>query len=892
MTLSSGTRLGPYEILAPLGAGGMGEVYKARDTRLERAVAVKVLPSHTSASPEVRQRFEREARTISQLTHPHICALHDVGSQDGVQYLVMELLEGETLSERLARGPLPLEQTLRYGQEIADALDKAHRQGIVHRDLKPANVMLTKSGVKLLDFGLAKAMAPAAPQSSLTALPTQQNLTQEGTILGTFQYMAPEQLEGREADARTDIFAFGCVLYEMATGRKAFSAASQASLITAIMSAEPPSISSILPMSPPALDRLVKKCVAKDPEDRWQSAADLGSELRWIAEGSSAGVASPIVAGRRRRLQPAWIVAAGLAVLAAALAFALNARRPTAALPLIRTSILPPEKAALIATGINAGPAELSPDGSHLVFVARQGEGPNQLWVRALAESGAHSLSGTEGAARPFWSPDGRSVGFFAEHALKKVDVGGGTVFKLAEASEGRGGTWSRDGVILFTPDARGPVYRVPAAGGPPSVASVYGSRDSTHRYPRFLPDGRHFLYLVRHSGAGAGENPEIRVGAFDSKESSVVVHAASNAVYASGYLLYVLEGALVAQRFDLGKLAVTGEPAVVAPDVSMDERFSRGVFSASETGLLSYQTGTSTTASVLRWIDRSGKALGDVGEPAEYFNGSNVAMSPDGKRATASIVDLRTGIADIWMIDLATGTRSRFTSGTKDKFWSTWSSDGRFLAYAADHPGGSSGYDVVIRPVDGNTEKVVAADAVENEVPTGFSPDGRYLVFSKRRQLHDDLWVVPVDGSAAPRQITSTPGESMGVVSPNGRYVAYVTDLNGRYEIFAATFPEPAGRWQVSQSGGREPRWSHDGRELFFFAPDNRLMAADVKTDVPSFEIGAIRPLFQSRRMGESYRYDVAKDDQRFLVNTGLREEFSPITLVTHWTEQLEKSK
>jgi Tol biopolymer transport system component len=894
VTLATGTRLGPYEILAPLGAGGMGEVYKARDTRLERAVAVKVLPSHTSASTEVRQRFEREAKTISQLSHPHICALHDVGSQDGVEYLVMELLEGETLSERLAKGPLPLEQTLRYGQEIADALDKAHRQGIVHRDLKPANVMLTKSGVKLLDFGLAKAMAPAAPQSSLTALPTQQNLTQEGTILGTFQYMAPEQLEGREADARTDIFAFGCVLYEMATGKKAFSAASQASLITAIMSADPPSISSVLPMSPPALDRVVKKCLAKDPEDRWQSAADLGSELRWIAEGSSAGVASPIsaAAGRRRKLQPSWIVAAALAVLAAALAVALNGRRPASALPLIRTSILPPENAALIATGINAGPVELSPDGSHLVFVARQGEGPNQLWVRSLAESGAHSLSGTEGAVRPFWSPDGRSVGFFADAALKKVDVSGGPVFKLAESSESRGGSWSRDGVIIFTPDARGPVYRVPAGGGTPSAATAYGEKDTTHRYPWFLPDGRHFLYLVRHGGAGAGENPEIRVGALDSKESRVVVHAASNAVYASGFLLYILERALVAQRFDLGKLAVAGDPAVVVPDVLTDERFSRGVFSASENGLLAYQTGTSTTASVLRWFDRSGRALGDVGEPAEYFNGSNVAISPDGKRATASIVDLRTGIADIWMIDLATGTRSRFTAGTKDKFWSTWSPDGRFLTYASDHPGGGAGYDVVVRPTDGNSEKVIAADAAENQVPTGFSPDGRFVVFSRRRRLRDDIWVVPADGSAAPRQISSTPGESMGVVSPNGRYLAYVTDQSGRSEIFVATFPDPAGRWQVSQTGGREPRWSRDGRELFFFGPDNRLMAADVKSDTASFEIGAIRPLFQSRRMGESYRYDVASDGQRFLVNAGLREELSPITLVTHWTEQLEGKK
>jgi Tol biopolymer transport system component len=893
MTLASGTKLGPYEILSPLGAGGMGEVYRARDMRLERMVAVKVLPSHLSSSVEVRQRFEREAKTISQLSHPHICALYDVGREGDVEYLVMELLEGETLSERLARGPLPLEQTLRYGQEIADALDKAHRQGIVHRDLKPANVMLTKSGVKLLDFGLAKAMAAPAEKGSLTSLPTQQGLTQEGAILGTFQYMAPEQLEGKDADSRTDIFAFGATLYEMATGKKAFTASSQASLITAIMSAEPPAISSVVPMSPPALDRVVRKCLAKDPEDRWQSAADLGSELRWIAEGSSAGLAAPAAASRRGTM-PRWLVPGLLAAAIAVLLAALLTRRSAAPLPVLRASILPPEGSALIATGINGGPVEISPDGTRLVFTARLGEGPNQLWVRSLAESSAHPLAGTEGAERPFWSPDGRFVAFFSDRALRKIAANGGPVFKLAEANESRGGTWNRDGVILYTPDARGPICRVSADGGAPAVASNYGDKDATHRYARFLPDGRHFLYLLRHGGAGAGQNPEIRVGALDSKESKLVVSAASNALFASGQLLYVREGALVAQRFDLEKLAVVGEPAVVAPDVLMDERFSRGVFSASDTGILAYQTGKSATASVLRWIDRTGKVLGDVGEPAEYFNGSNVGISPDGTRAAASIVDLRTGISDVWMIDLATGTRSRFTAGTRDKFWSTWSPDGKTLAYATDHPGGTSGYDIVVRPTDGNAERVVVADATENEVPTDFSPDGRFLLFSRRRQLRDDLLFVSVDGSGTPKPIAASPTavETLGQVSPNGRYVAYMSDEGGRFEIFVTTFPDPAGRWQVSQNGGREPRWARDGKELFFFAPDNRLMTAEVRTETSSFEIGAIRPLFQSRQMGVSYRYDVARDGQRFLVNAGLKEELSPITLVTNWTAELKEKK
>jgi eukaryotic-like serine/threonine-protein kinase len=891
MTLTSGTRLGPYEIQAPLGAGGMGEVYKARDTRLERTVAVKVLSSHMSASPDSRQRFEREAKTISQLSHPHICALYDVGREGETEYLVMEYLEGESLLDRLGKGALPLEATLRFGQEIADALDKAHRQGIVHRDLKPGNVMLTKSGVKLLDFGLAKAMAAPAPQSSLTSLPTQHNLTQEGTILGTFQYMAPEQLEGKEADSRTDIFAFGCVLYEMATGRKAFSGASQASLISAIMQNDPLPISSVQPMSPPALDRVVRKCLAKDPEDRWQSAGDLGSEIRWIAEsGSQAGIEAPVVASRRPSPRLSGIAAIAFAVVAAALGAALL-RRPAPALPVIRASILAPERADFISTHLNAGPVEISPDGSRLVFTARKGEGPNILWVRSLADPAARPLSGTEGAERPFWSPDSRFIGFFADRSLKKIGVDGGPVFRLAEASESRGGTWNRNGIILYTPDARGPVYRIPAAGGTPVVATVYDEKwDTTHRYPRFLPDGRHFLYLLRHSGAGAGENPEIRVGSLDSKESKLVVNVASNAAFASGYLLYVREGALVAQRFDLGRLEFEGEPAVVAPDVLMDERFSRGVFSASDNGILAYQTGRGSTISVLRWIDREGRVLSTVGEPAEYFSGGNPEISPDGTKAAASIVDLRTGDSDVWIIDLASGIRSRFTAGAGDKWWPVWSPDGKRLAYSRAQPT-AAGYDIVLRDANGAAERTLARATRELEMPTGFSPDGRFLLFEKRRGPRDDILATALEGDPAPRPVAATAAfEALARVSPNGRYVAYMSDESGRFDIFVTTFPDPEGRWQVSQGGGVEPRWSMDGKELFFFAPDNRLMAAEVKTEAGGFEVGAIRPLFQSRIMGMSFRYDVSKDGKRFLVVGGLPQEPSPITLVTNWTAELSK--
>jgi Tol biopolymer transport system component len=870
----------------------MGEVYRARDTRLGRIVAVKVLPSHLSSSSEVRQRFEREAKTISQLSHPHICALHDVGREGETEYLVMEYLEGETLADRLAKGPLPLEQTLRYGVQIADALDKAHRQGIIHRDLKPGNVMLTKSGVKLLDFGLAKVMAPPSHQSSLTALPTHHALTQEGTILGTFQYMAPEQLEGKDADARTDIFAFGCVLYEMATGRKAFSGATQASLISSILRDEPQPVSQVQPMSPPELDHVVKKSLAKDPEERWQNAADLGGELKWIAEGGSqTGVRAPVVSRRRSRERLAWIVAAVLLLATIGLATGLFFR-PAPATTVIQASILPPEGAEFVSTWIDAGPVEISPDGTRLVFTARKGEAPNLLWVRALHESTARPLAGTEGAQRPFWSPDGRSIGFFADRSFKKVDVNGGPVFTLAPGTESRGGTWNRDGVILFTPNARGPVLRVSADGGKVTEATVYGRDDATHRYPHFLPDGKHFLYLVRRGGgAGRGRNPEIRVGSLDSKDSKVVLNVASNVVYESGHLLYVREGALVAQAFDLDGLAVKGEPVTLVPDVLMDERFSRGVFSASGNGVLVYQTGKGQTLSALRWLDRNGAILETVGEPALFFNGGDPEISPDGRRATASIVDLRTGQTDIWIVDLASGTRRRFTTGPGSKEWCTWSPDGSRVAHSISNPRGS-GYDIVSKPIGGSEAEItLLSDPVEFQAPLGFSPDGTFFLFSKRKNERDDLWVLPLTGDRKPRPFLASPAlEPIARFSSNGRYIAYQSDETGRFEIYVAAFPGPGSRWQISQSGGVEPRWSHDDQELFFFAPDNRLMAAKVKTDGASFDVGVIQPLFQSRSMGFTYRYDVARDGKRFLLVAGLPQELSPITILTNWTAELPK--
>ncbi|HEX9149573.1 MAG TPA: protein kinase, partial [Thermoanaerobaculia bacterium] len=618
MTLSAGSRLGPYEIVSAVGAGGMGEVYKARDTRLDRTVAVKVLPASLSENSAFRQRFEREARAISKLSHPHICTIHDVGNEAGVEYLVMEFLEGETLAERIAKGPLPLDQVLRYGIEISDALEKAHRQGVVHRDLKPANAILTKSGIKLVDFGLAKLDVPAIGSvvSSLSVVPTQADmgLTAQGTILGTFHYMAPEQLEGGEADGRTDIFSLGLLLYEMTTGKKAFTGKSPASLMAAILHMEPEPLSSFQPMTPPALDRIVRTCLAKDPDDRFQTAHDVRLQLQWIVEGGS-GVGLPaIVASRRKsREKLAWAlvpVAALAAVAATVLVIRLLSEPPR----IVRSSLLPPEKSSF---AFEFGPMALSPDGSRVAFVATS-SGINRLWVRPLSGASAQPLAGTEGASNPFWSPDSRFLGFFANRKLNKIEASGGPPQSLADAPLGRGGSWNREGVILFVPNSRSVVHRVSASGGPVSTVTRLdaGASEVSHRWPVFLPDGRQFLYLVQRGG-GADEQNAIYAASLDGSERKHLFDANSNVVYAPpGYLLFHRERTLLARPFDPRSLRFTEEAFPVAEDVLYFATFAQAAFAASDQGLLAYQTGVSGGETQLTWLDRAGKPTGTVGAP------------------------------------------------------------------------------------------------------------------------------------------------------------------------------------------------------------------------------------------------------------------------------------
>jgi serine/threonine protein kinase len=896
VTLSAGTRLGPYEILSPIGAGGMGEVYRARDTRLGREVAVKVLPSHMSSSPEVRQRFEREAKTISQLSHAHICALYDVGREGATEYLVMEYLEGETLLDRLAKGPLPLEQTLRYGTEIADALDKAHRQGIVHRDLKPGNVMLTKSGVKLLDFGLAKAMAPAAPKSSLTALPTQANLTEAGTILGTFQYMAPEQLEGKEADARSDIFAFGSVLYEMATGRKAFSGASQASLIGAILHTEPQPISAVEPMTPPALERVVKTCLAKDPEDRFQTAHDAKLQLEWIAEGGSViGLPATVAARRKSRELLAWIIAA--LATGAALALAVSLLRDRREPPrIVQSSILPPEKSLFF---YEDGPMAVSPDGTRLAFIAANPEGKYILWIRPLSGMAAQPLAGTERASYPFWSPDSRFVGFFSGGKLKKIDSSGGPPQTLCDAQLARGGTWGTEGVILFTPSPREPISRVSSAGGGPVPVTALdlSRREFSHRFPYFLPDGRHFLFLSQAIPSGDPKEADVvYAGALDSKERKLLLRVRSNVLYvppsrgaAQGHLLFARERTVVAQPFDPKSLSLSGEPVPVGEGVVYYTNFGFAVFTASHTGTLVYQSGGAGGVSELVWLDRSGKRLSTVGAPADYLR---PRVSHDGRRIAVDIIDPTTGRSDVWTYDLARNVATRLTFGPTDNNYPIWSPDDLRIAFTSNRNGTGDLYE---KPSSGTgDDKPVFLDPTSFKVISDWSQDGAFLAYhaiSTMSRAGWDLWTFSL-ADKKPALFLSTPAtESMPIFSPDGRWLVYVSDESGRYEVYVQPFPGRGGKWQISPEGGNQPVWGPDGRELFYMSLDNKLMAVDVRT-ASGFEAGTPRVLFETRLKGLlGRRYDISPDGTRFLVNSMIGEvKANPMTLVQNWAVELKK--
>jgi hypothetical protein len=858
MTLSAGTKLGPYEIISPLGAGGMGEVYKAKDTRLERTVAVKVLPQHLSSSPEVRQRFEREAKTISQLSHPHICALYDVGREGETEYLVMEYLEGETLLDRLAKGPLPLEQTLRYGQEIADSLDKAHRQGIVHRDLKPGNVMITKSGVKLLDFGLAKAMAPTTPPSSLTSLPTHQGLTQEGTILGTFQYMAPEQLEGKDADARTDIFAFGAVLYEMATGRKAFAAGSQASLITAIMSSEPPAISTVQPTAPPALERVIRTCLAKDPEDRWQSAGDLKRELRWVGAGSSTAAPSAVPAVRARRPWRealAWGLAAAAIVAVAALLLlgrgAVGSGAPASPLQL-SLDLLPGEKLALAAND-SSGVLQLAPDGRHMAYVVRKGA-TTELKLRRLDTGETRAVPGTIGAWNPFFSPDGSWIGFTTagrgNGVLRKVALGGGAPFDVADKATPRGAVWGEDGTIYFTPDLYGGISRVSQDGGAVQPVTELDKADGekSHRWPTLLPGGKALVYAAL---TGRDWNDaQIVLKRLDTGQRRVLLRGGTSPLYApSGHLVYARKGSLYAARFDLARLAVAGQPVEVTRDVYLEWSGAAGA-AFTPSGLLVYIPSSSVQSRrILTRVDRTGGG-GPLSDRREEF--AEPVISPDGTRIALQFD------STVWIFDIARKTFTQLTSGARAQR-PIWTPDSKTILYAFEKSGP---WNIFSRPADGSGTEQQLWPSAQMQVARDVAPDGRSLLLQEGGALGLRVATLPPIAGAEPRTVSSAAVTLDGRFSPDGRWIAYSDQTAARPEIFVVPASGGEGKWQISTDGGTLPRWNRSGKEIFYLHGEN-LMAVPVAAQ-PRFQPGVPVKLFSKPDL---QYFDVEADGNHFVL-------------------------
>jgi len=890
MALAPGTKLGPYEIQSPLGAGGMGEVYRARDTRLGRDVAIKVLPSHLSCNPDLKARFEREARSISSLNHPHICTLYDVGHQDGIDFLVMELLEGETLAGRLQKGALSLKQALQCGIEIAEALETAHKNGIVHRDLKPGNIMLTKGGAKLLDFGLAKPAEGMAAMASGSAATMSSPLTGERTIVGTVQYMAPEQIHGENADARTDIFALGAVLYEMVTGKRAFEGKNQISVMSAILEKEPEPISALRPLAPPALDRVATTCLAKDREERLQTAHDLRLQLEWIRDaGSQTGLPAPPAARRRIGHPVLWAFAV---IFIAAICFVAGMYLRPANVPdvPIVSQISAPAGGSFALQGVAAGPPVLSPDGQQLAFVAVGPDGKQRLWVRKLNTATAQPLQGSDGATFPFWSADSRYIGFFANNKLSRIDPSGGPAVAIADVAASWGGTWSRDGTILFAPSASTTfIYRVSSSGGTPQpVTKLDASRgEDSHLWPQFLPDGKHFLFYVSSKDP---KNNATYAAALDGGEPKLLIRGDSNAVYAPpGYLLYVVEGTLMAQRFDASSLRVTGDVAPLAEHAAANLSVGRGNFTVSENGILTYVAGSgSAGVNRILWFDRSGKQTAETGEPGAYFS---PRISPDGHKLAVAIEAPGTVNYNIWVFDLARSVPTRLTFSSSLDGHPTWSPDGKTIAFTSNRSGQFHIYQTAADGT-GTTSPVIVDDA--GEYNPSFSPDGRYLIFrrlSVQSGAHFEIWAKPLYSNPEAFPVVQSEA-AHPALSPDGKWLAYSSQESGRPEIYVVPFRQGSGKWQVSTGGGTWPRWRGDGKELFYLSLDKKIMSAEISVVGSSLVVGKVAPLFQVNvATSLGWFYDVSADGKRFVaLNQDQRQAAEPLTLVFNWPALLKK--
>ncbi len=892
--LATGTKLGPYEIQSPLGAGGMGEVYRSRDTRLDRTVAIKVLASHLSSSPELKQRMEREARAISSLNHPHICQLYDIGSQDGSDYLVMEFLEGETLAERLKKGAVPQPEIYKIAIAIAEALAIAHRQGIVHRDLKPGNIMLTPAGAKLMDFGLAKPIGqPAAgsgsdPAPSFTAMPTLSSptplspLTSAGSIIGTIQYMSPEQIEGKEADARSDIFAFGAVLYEMTTGKRPFAGKSQISLASSILESVPESITALKPQTPLAFEHLVTTCLQKNPDDRYLAAHDIKLELQWIAAEKTAPL-TPVQPAPKPSPIP-WIVSAALVILLAAVA-GYFLTRPLPAAPSIRTVVDPPANERINLTGDFGGPPVISPDGASLAFAATGTDGKIMLWVRPMNELEAQKLPGTEGAIFPFWSPDGRSLGFFADAKLKIIDVKGGSVSALCDANFGRGASWGPGGVILFAPDTQSVIFRITANGGTPvPVTKVDISQHTSHRWPFFLPDGQHFLYLALNHDSALSASDAVYYASLDGRENRQLFRTQSNAIYGSGYFLYAHGDQLTAQLFDPARGTLSGEPQVVATGVANDISTWHMDASVSDNGLLILGSGGLAEWQLV-WLDRTGKQVGTLVD--KLTNLQDARISPQGDRLAIGI-DI--GMNDIWVIDLVRGVRTRLTFGPVQNIAPVWSPDGKWIAYNSDRNGRSA---IFRKRADGSGGEELLLTDDQALAPTNWSHDGKTLIYDRGGVGSSEIWALPLEGDRKPWLVVPRATNSwtaQGNLSPDGRWLAYTSTESGTLQIYVTAFHSGQGKWQVSSAEGLQPRWSVDGKQLYYYSAPNRAVTfVPVTENNGALQFGAAQVLAMSLASQRGL-YDVTPDGKKILMEQVSQQVSQSVTVITNFASALKK--
>jgi eukaryotic-like serine/threonine-protein kinase len=936
VTIAAGTKLGPYEITAPLGAGGMGEVYRARDPRLARDVAIKVLPEEFFEGEDRRARFEREARTLASLNHPGIAAIYSFeeipssSSASTRHLLVMELVEGDGLDARISSRSLSIEESLSLARQIAEALEAAHEKGIVHRDLKPANVRVTADGrVKLLDFGLAKMFeGEGGPDSSagVTHSPTlTARATAAGVILGTAAYMSPEQARGKPVDKRTDVWAFGCVLFEMLSGRRAFEGETVTDVLAAVLMKEPDWAA--LPEQTPAKIRdLLRRCLRREAKQRLHDIADARLELEELSTPGASGTftfeenppspnptagrsASAVsTRGSKKALHFSWAIAAAFAAAAGALALRARAPQATAASPGLTASLLPPEGWAFDPL---SGPPVLSPDGTRLAFVVTDGKLRSQLCVRSLATGESQVLSNTETARNPFWSPDSRVIAFFGQATgLVVVPASGGAVEFVAASGPGRGGTWGPDGTILYSPALLSSIFRISRTGKERvPVTTLDESRgESAHQWPQFLPDGKHFLYVVQRVDPVTRRNEtELCVQALGEAQRRVLLKAVTRAVYVPGYLLFVRSGDLMAQTFDATRMEAAGDPFVVAPRVQYLADGGTGIFAASAGGLLVYASGGTIGNSRLVVYDRSGneiRALGDVGN---YWT---PRVSPDGRLVAAEVIDSVSSNRDVWTFD-AVGPEPpvRRTFDPGEDYTPVFSPDGKHLAYASYRKGA---WFIHERTLSGSDEEKLLAAAAPSAGPpavaatgadrfitsgskflTSWSPDGRFIAFNgSTRDTADDMWLLSVADGKAEIILRTPTSERDTAFSPDGRWIAYLSSESGSPEVYVRSYPGPGGKWQVSTGGGNQPRWSRDGRELFYLATGFRLTAVPVRTGA-AFEKGTPHELFQvASRRTNIPQYDVFPDGQRFIVNTVVTEKAStPLTLVQNWSS-LVKSK